>query len=160
MVHLMGLKAINDHENDPMALAPESARKADGFTVHAGLSESSRVLFTRPDLVKPGLFAAPALTAADFGALVSLAKTDAWQGYWGAPASSTVALGAALLENTASRIGAIADAVLDGTPWPVERFYTESAMDPADRAISRDTEQREQELLRRQQAWIKTQGLQ
>jgi creatinine amidohydrolase/Fe(II)-dependent formamide hydrolase-like protein len=159
MVHLMGLKAVNDHENDPLALAPEASRKADGFTVHAGLSESSRVLFTRPDLVKPGLFAAPALTADDFGALVSLSKTKAWQGYWGAPAASTVTLGAALLENTAARIGAIVDAVLDGTPWPVERFFTESAMDPADRAISRDAEQRERQLLARQQAWLKKHGL-
>jgi creatinine amidohydrolase len=159
MVHLMGLKHVIEQMDAPLAQAPASARAADGFTVHAGLSESSRVVFVRPDLAKPTLFSAPPLTSRDFADLERLGKTDAWVGYWGAPAASSVALGAALLEHTAAEIGAIADAVLDGRPWPTEPFFTEDTMDPEDVAISRETEARDRALAGRQEAWLRKRGL-
>ena len=159
MVHLMGLKTVVERADAALAQLPEAARAADGFTVHAGLSESSRVLFVAPSLVEPGLFSAPPLTATDFPDLERLGRTDAWKGYWGAPAGSSVALGAALLEGTAAEIAAVADAVLDGRPFARDPFYVESLMDPADVAISRDTESRERQQAARQRRWLAAQGI-
>jgi creatinine amidohydrolase len=154
MVHLQGLKSVNAPERFPEGLVNEAARRADGFTVHAGLSESSRVLFTRPDLIPPSLFSAPALTATRFADLVGLGKTDAWTGYWGNPAASSIALGAALLDEMASRIGVVAEAVLDGKPWDREAFFTIANMDPVDVQISVELRQREAGLEKRQADWL------
>jgi creatinine amidohydrolase len=159
MTPLIGLKAINTLPPLPSAIVPDAASSADGFTVHAGLSESSRVLFVRPDEVRPGLVQAPALTAKDFEDLVRLGKSDAWRGYWGAPAASTTTIGAAAMEGTLDAIDAVAQAVLDGRPWERDRFYVDALMDPADLQISRESAAREATLRARQQAWLKSKGI-
>lgn len=158
MVHLMGLKAVNEQSDAPLSQVPEAAR-ADGFTVHAGLSESSRVLFTRPDTVKTSLSSAPPLVAQTFADLVKLGRSPEWTGYWGAPAASTSALGSALMAHQARLLADIAFAVLDGRPWPQEPFYVESTMPAEDRAISRDIEARERQLAARQRRWLSGRNL-
>jgi creatinine amidohydrolase/Fe(II)-dependent formamide hydrolase-like protein len=159
MVHLMGLKSVNTLPPLPAAIVPEAAAAADGFTVHAGLLESSRVLFVRPDQVHKGLFNAPPLTARDFPALVTLGKAAGWPGYWGAPAASTATIGAAALEQTLDAITTVAVSILERTPWSRERFYTEANMDAADVQISRESAVRESELRAKQQAWLRRSGL-
>jgi creatinine amidohydrolase/Fe(II)-dependent formamide hydrolase-like protein len=159
MVHLMGLKSVNTLPPLPAAVVPEAAAAADGFTVHAGLLESSRVLFVRPEQVHNGLFNAPPLTARDFPALVTLGKAEGWPGYWGAPAAATATIGAAALEQTLEAISTVAVSILERTPWGRERFYTEANMDPADVQISRESMARESELRAKQQAWLRRAGL-
>ena len=159
MVHLSGLKMVSEQSEAPMALAAEADRNADGFTVHAGLSEASRVLFARPESVRASLFAASPLTGKDFADLVRLGKTDAWSGYWGAPAGSSAWLGAALMGQSARLMGEVADAVIEGRPWPAEPFFTERTMGAEDIAISRAIEARERTLVARQRAWLQKKGL-
>ena len=159
MVHLVGLKSVTADGEAPMKLANDADRRADGFTVHAGLSESSRVLFARPDTVRPSLFTARPLTAKDFADMVALGKTDAWSGYWGAPAASSAWLGAALMGQSARLLAGTVDAILNGRPWPAEPFFTEASMDPADVDISRALEAREQVLVARQREWLRKKGV-
>lgn len=159
MVPLLGLKAANILPPLPSAIMPEAASVSDGFTVHAGLSESSRVLFVRPGAVRSGLFTAPALTATDFADLVRLGHTSAWRGYWGAPAAATTTIGAAAMEQVLTAIASTAEAVLDGRPWNRERFYVEALMDPADVQISRDSAAHDATLAARQQIWLRAKGL-
>lgn len=98
MVAPMGLKTLNTLPPLPAAIVSEAAAARDGFTVHAGLAESSRVVFVSPGEVKPAIADAPPLTAKDFGDLVRAGRTPAWRGYWGAPAAATTTIGAAAMD--------------------------------------------------------------
>ena len=52
MINLSGLAmgSLRDPKNESLT---KQERDEDGFSIHAGLSETSRILFLRPDLVRP-----------------------------------------------------------------------------------------------------------
>lgn len=54
----------------------------------------------------------------------------------------------------ASRIGVVAEAVLEGKPWDREAFFTIANMDPVDVQISVELRQREAGLEKRQADWL------
>jgi creatinine amidohydrolase/Fe(II)-dependent formamide hydrolase-like protein len=127
MVHLFGLALP---PAAPTAGAPAPAvppltpaeRQEVGVDVHAGRSETSRMLFVRPDLVGRGfrqLAPIPIPPAAMRGGLAALAGLDAlrapdWPGYVGSPRLATAAFGEAEMRARAARATAAALRILDG----------------------------------------------
>ncbi|CAN5629721.1 hypothetical protein BH20VER1_BH20VER1_11290 [soil metagenome] len=153
MVHLMGLAALENccswkEGADPAAVAE------DGFTVHAGVSESSRVMFVAPETVKPEIADAASVTGKDFAELVRIAEQKEWPGYFGAPRFASAEIGRRVMEAQAAKLSEIAQAILDGKDWPEERLYTEDKMDPADVKISRATEAVDAAIAKRQKSWL------
>jgi creatinine amidohydrolase/Fe(II)-dependent formamide hydrolase-like protein len=83
MVHLFGLL--------PVFLAGAPPRATDAvpdLDVHAGQEETSDLLFLRPDLVAPGYRTAPSLIGADWPALMHIARSPDWPGYFSAPSQA------------------------------------------------------------------------
>jgi creatinine amidohydrolase/Fe(II)-dependent formamide hydrolase-like protein len=153
MVHLMGLKAVETccswkEEANPAAVAE------DGFTVHAGVSETSRVMFVAPETVDPAVAAAPSVTGGSFADLAKIAKAKDWPGYFGAPRFASAEIGGRVLRAQAAKLREIAVAILERKPWPQERFYTPESMDPEDLKISRETEAADAAIEKRQKAWL------
>jgi creatinine amidohydrolase/Fe(II)-dependent formamide hydrolase-like protein len=153
MVHLMGLAALENCCSWKEGAAPEAVAE-DGFTVHAGASESSRVMFVAPETVKPEIASAPSVTGKDFADLVRIAGEKKWPGYFGAPRFASAEIGERVLRAQAAKLGELATAIIDGKEWPQARFYTESEMDPEDVKISRATEQADAAIGKRQEAWL------
>jgi creatinine amidohydrolase/Fe(II)-dependent formamide hydrolase-like protein len=153
MVHLMGLAALENCCGWKEGAAPEAVAE-DGFTVHAGVSESSRVMFVAPETVKPEIASAPSVTGKDFADLVRIAGEKNWPGYFGAPRFASAEIGERVLRAQAAKLGEIATAIIDGKEWPQARFYTESEMDPEDVKISRATELADAAIEKRQKAWL------
>ena len=71
MVHLSGLATVAGAV--PRDLFSPAQRSAEGFSVHADADEHSRLLFLRPDLVRPDVATAPPVVGHNFADLVALA---------------------------------------------------------------------------------------
>jgi creatinine amidohydrolase/Fe(II)-dependent formamide hydrolase-like protein len=88
--------------------------KRTGFEGHAGAAETSLLLFLKPDLVKPSYRELPPFVAPDIDAFARTSERQGWNGYWGAPAEASRALGKALFDDVAERTTHLAERSLAG----------------------------------------------
>jgi creatinine amidohydrolase len=155
MVHLLGGAGLMTCCEGWKSLLPPQALKEDGFTVHAGLGESSAILFLRPDLVPSAIQQAPSQTAADFAALEAVARTADWPGYFGAPRHASAAAGAAMYREEAHHVIEHALKVLDGQGGaPGPRRADAIVQNPISRGIALDSGADEAAREARQRAWL------
>ena len=155
MVHLLGGADLMPCCAGWKSLLPPQALKEDAFTVHAGLGESSTLLFLRPDLVPSAIRQAPSQTAADFPAMEALARAADWPGYFGAPRHASAAVGAERYREEAHHLIEYALKVLDGqegTPGP--RRADVIVQNPTVRGVLVDSSADEAAREARQRAWL------
>ena len=115
MVHLTGLQPGTSAAESVLASGVSKAALAeDGFSVHAGLVEHSRLMALRPDLVSAAVANAPSVTGKYFADLRRIAAGEKWPGYFGAPRHASPALGRRLVEEQNQRFVALALRILDG----------------------------------------------
>jgi creatinine amidohydrolase/Fe(II)-dependent formamide hydrolase-like protein len=81
--------------------------------LHAGMDETSAMLFLRPDLVRPEFRDAPRAGAPDMEALVSLAQAPQWAGHLGSPRLATTAHGSSAVMAFTTKLVAAATSILD-----------------------------------------------
>ena len=73
-------------------------RSSFGLDVHAGVSETSQMLATHPDLVRPIFKSLPSRAGRSLEELRQIATRPGWQGYLSSPASATAEYGHAVKE--------------------------------------------------------------
>jgi len=153
MVNLAGLVALDQLDEIVNGLKSEAARNEDGYTVHAGMSETSEALFLVPDLVSPDYKQAPALTGRNWDDLVAFAKKADWPGYFGSPRLASAAVGARALKEYSTRLNKLALEILDGRDYRAMPRFADDALKaiPADNATVRH----EQAVERKQSDWLK-----
>lgn len=157
MVHLCGLlPVLTATGGDALDTA---ALVEDGFSVHAGVGETSMMLFLRPDLVPPSQHGAEPRSGADWPALVRIAREPSWPGYFGSPRIATAAQGARAYRVAMDTAVAYALKILDGMdPRDVPRVGDAARDNPENVAIDGDALQRETEILRKQEDWLARRG--
>jgi creatinine amidohydrolase/Fe(II)-dependent formamide hydrolase-like protein len=155
MVHLYGLQEMRECCGETKRrLLSEAALKEDGFTVHAGASEHSSILFLRPDLVPAAIASAPPVTGTSFEDLVRLAAAPGWTGYFGSPRLASAALGAQSYASHKEFLVGLALRVLDGwDPSREPRYATviEAITPVRDLLAARKAEEQRQQ---RQREWL------
>jgi creatinine amidohydrolase len=152
MVHLLGLVAPEVPQGGDLT---QAEKNEDCFSVHAGASETSALLFLRPELVSPGVRQARPQTGRTWEDLVRLARAPGWPGYFGSPRLATAARGAQLSAGEASAYVGLALRILDGLDErQMPRYSDLAAKSDPNVAIDRDALGRERVILRRQQAWL------
>ena len=85
----------------------------DAGSVHAGLLETSQVLYLRPDLVSPDVDAVPSVSA-PMREMTGVAEDSAWAGYFGAPRHATAVFGEVTLETEIEAWVDVALSILGG----------------------------------------------
>jgi len=95
-------------------LSEVESRENGSFDVHAGLDETSRLLFLRPDLVNPSYRTLPSFAANNPLELFQVARAANWSGYIGSPRLATAAYGARSQQYRSALANALAIAILDG----------------------------------------------
>lgn len=135
-------------------LTPEILAE-DANSVHAGLSETSRVMYVRPDLVSvERVRNTPSITTPP-EALVETARAPDWPGYFGAPRHASAALGRAAQEAAATSWIAIAMRILDGADERSMTRYADMMLSlPAIRAVGEETARYEESVRAKQEAWL------
>jgi len=156
MVNLCGLEPSDAL---PAPKLPDAAAKANGIDIHAGASETSRILFLKPDLVSARVAEAPDHGAFSFPKLGEIARDAAWPGYFGAPRYATAAHGEAVMRQRAANYNRSALAILDGKdPREIPRYATgalEAEKEGAAQSLAYD-----ETVRKRQENWLKKNGFQ
>jgi creatinine amidohydrolase/Fe(II)-dependent formamide hydrolase-like protein len=157
MVHLYGLFDMSFCCDLAKQFLTPTQLQEDGFTVHAGASEHSSVLFFRPDLSASAYRAAQSYTGKkeDLADLRRIAKRDDWPGYFGAPRNASAALGASSAEAQRKKLLELATKILDGAdPRAFVRYADVLGKDPAVQEIGRGAEEHERSVAQKQREWL------
>ncbi len=166
MVNLHGLEPNSEQlsklkltQSYPHTSAVED--KENGLLdVHAGLEETSRLMFLRPDLVNPIYRTLPPFTANTLSELFQIAKAPNWRGYIGSPRLATANYGAQLQQYRAAWNNALAIAILDGLDEREIPRYADFMLN--DKTVVRELEgstKYEAEIERKQREWMKKKGI-
>lgn len=157
MVNLPGLLLPS---SEPQGERSAKVREEEGaFEVHAGMSETSRILFLRPDLVPAGVGTAAPLTANRPADAVSIARQPGWAGYIGSPRLATASYGAREMRRRADEYERAALSILDGADAYAMRRLSDVAFgNPDVAAIERGTQAHEDALARQEKDWLDRHG--
>jgi creatinine amidohydrolase/Fe(II)-dependent formamide hydrolase-like protein len=151
--HMINLRALLRPELRPNTRSEEEQRDD-----HAGVGETSTILFLRPDLVNPSYKNAEPLPARDQKHRVEIAKASNWPGYWGSPGSASASAGAKQWKVSSSRWVELALKILDGFDYrQMKRLGDEIRVGEA--SVGKNFRQHNQEIERKQQEWLKKKGL-
>jgi len=137
----------------------EEERREDAGSVHAGASETSLILFLRPDLVSSAYKDTRPLPAPDRKTNVEIAKAKDWPGYWGSPRLATAAAGAGRWKGSSSRWAELALKILDGFDYSQMKRLGDEITPPAEASVGKTFTQHNQEIETKQREWLKQKGL-
>jgi creatinine amidohydrolase/Fe(II)-dependent formamide hydrolase-like protein len=159
MVNLAGL-LVKPTESE-ISRTAEVLKEEGAFEVHAGMSETSRILFLRPDLVPLSYLTAKPFTANNPSEAVRLARSGNWLGYLGSPRLATAAYGALKMRSDANEFNRLALAILDGLDERTITRVSDVAFKNKDVAeIEAGTSKHYAGIERRQTEWMKKKGIQ
>ena len=159
MVHLTGLvspspAAVNLNLTD-------QERQQNGFDVHAGMTETSELLFLQPRLVSPAYRTAQPHAGSTWRQLVDKGTEANWPGYFGAPALAEASRGAALLRADAQTLSDLAVRILDGFDWrTLQRRADSQLTDNAIKEYNEAADQHAKAIAEKQSTWLRRKGLQ
>ena len=160
MVNLPGLLPKPAADLPPLPTLTEKEREENGLDIHAGMSELSRILYIRPDLVDFSYKTARPFSADSMESLVQIAKADSWLGYFGSPRLATASRGAQIYRRYSVQMIDTALKILNGLDErTITRFAGESLSDPGEFAVSLGSIKRDEEIERRQQEWLRRKQL-
>ena len=167
MVNLFGLEPTPEQLSKLKMVhirpVPSAAEKeaAGSLDLHAGFSETSRLLFLRPDLVSPMYNKLAPFRVNSPVELFQVAKTRDWPGYFSSPRLARVDYGAKLMEYNAAENSTMALAILDGSldEQDVPRYATIMlGIKPVADGLEGSTRY-EAEVERKQREWMKRKGV-
>jgi creatinine amidohydrolase/Fe(II)-dependent formamide hydrolase-like protein len=154
MVNLMGLNLTVTHWFE----APKSneQKAEDGFTIHAGVAETSSILHLAPHLVDSGYKQAPSFTGASMEELVQIAKRPDWKGYFGSPRLATPTFGRQAWESNSKMFTQVVLDILDNkiSPDTVLRFGDSSKDSLIDVMLDSLSLREEQRRKEKQVDWL------
>ena len=159
MINLMGLTPIilNWFESSKT----QQQQKEDGFTIHAGMAETSSMLYIAPHLVDSGYKNATPFTGGSMEELVQIAQRPDWKGYFGSERLATSDFGRQPWNNNSKMFTQYVLDILDNkiNADKIQRFgeyIKQSKMDVLLDSLSLKEEQRRNE---KQQSWLQKKGL-
>jgi creatinine amidohydrolase/Fe(II)-dependent formamide hydrolase-like protein len=157
MVNLPGVL----HEAQEPDPRPAPVRAEEGrFEVHAGMSETSRIMFLRPDLVGAAAKSAAPLGADTPAQAVAIARRAQWPGYIGSPRLADAAYGAHQMRTRSEQYVRTALALLDGAdPHSLPRLSAVAFGNPDVSAVEASTLQHERALEQQQNEWMARKGI-
>jgi creatinine amidohydrolase/Fe(II)-dependent formamide hydrolase-like protein len=158
MVHLTGV--IRPTRTAPELGLTNDEASENGFDVHAGMNETSRMLFLRPDLVRPGYRTAQPQAGATWRDLVAKGAAGGWPGYFGSPRLATAARGAEIMRVQAQELSELAIAILDGFDHrTLRRRAAQSLTDGGVRDWDGAAVEHGRRIQEQQESWLRSKGL-
>lgn len=159
MINLMGLTQIilNWFE----ASKTQEQQKEDGFTLHAGMAETSSMLYIAPHLVDSSYKNATPFTGSSMEELVQIAQRPDWKGYFGSQRLGTFDFGRQAWNNNSKMFTQYVLDILDkkinvDTIQRFGEYIKQSKMDVLLDSLSLKEEQKRKE---KQQSWLQKKGL-
>ena len=157
MVNLIGVI----HPDPPANNRPlsDSVWKEEGLSVHAGLIETSWMIYVRPDLIDSDYVNAPAVTANTWDDYETLPNEEDWPGYFGSPRLARADIGADRMEAWASNASDLALRIIDGLDHR-ELLRHANGQNPAIQRIDGLISDHASRIKERQQEWMRANEVQ
>jgi creatinine amidohydrolase/Fe(II)-dependent formamide hydrolase-like protein len=167
MVHLRGLVPTPEQlaklklTPPDLGLSEAQATEIGNMDEHAGFDETSRLMFLRPDLVSTTYAQLPARTTNNPAEFFARARVEAWPGYLSSPRLANARHGAMLQQYRGLRDTTLALAILDGSLNEREIPRYSAMMTGNEQLMSAlsASAQNEQDRARRQQEWLRKNGI-
>lgn len=157
MVHLAGLQSVFAALDGPKSPAE---RAADGLPIHAGMDETSLLLYLQPNLVRSAFRHASDHSDSTMDGLVARAGSDGWPGYFGAPRLATATHGERIWTALRDSTAAVALRVLAGRDHELtDRFATLMEGSAPDVRLDAASRRAEEVRAQRQRAWLSKHGV-
>jgi creatinine amidohydrolase/Fe(II)-dependent formamide hydrolase-like protein len=133
--------------------------EADGLSPHAGMVETSWMLYLRRDLVAGDVRSSTDQTARTWDDLMRVASRATWPGYFGAPRYASAEFGEQHWRALRGWYVALASRILAGLDYStLARRGRLAASNPANVDIDNAALAREREIEAKQQAWLARQS--
>ncbi len=147
------------HPSPPASYHPisEEADNANGLEMHAGLYETSQMLFLRPDLVHPDYKDLGTYPVNELDDLPRYAQGQDWPGYFGAPNFAKADIGARSMITQSENINDLAMKILDGLDPASLSSYTDS-QNPALLRLDKEILKLEKTYTTKQNKWLESKG--
>lgn len=166
MVHLVGLQPTKEQYAKAGLTAAypeltEAEEKENGPDIHAGLDETSAMLFLRPDLVSPIYKLLPPLTVSSPAVQYEIAMAANWPGYLGSPRLGNASFGSRKMQWRAAQAKAIVWAIIDGVlderdipRYSKSMFDNKEVVKSLEGVIKDDADR-----ARKQREWLRKKGI-
>ena len=123
MVHLWGLVPVLGGWGSALQSLTDAEKKEEGVSLHAGMDETSLLLYLQPALVSPGYKRAPVVTGHTLAESFGVTKSADWPGYLGSPRLASAALGKKIWDSFAAAAIEHTLKILDGAdPAQFQRY--------------------------------------
>ncbi len=156
MVNLIGVWDA-DRPAEAQSLT-ELENAEDGLAVHAGLVETSWMIYMRPDLVRSEYKYAQAVTVTEWDEYETLPNVEDWPGYFGSPRLARADIGADRMEVNARNLSDLALRIIGG----LDHRSLPRAADgdnPAIKRLDGLITDRSSRIAEQQQEWMRTNGI-
>jgi creatinine amidohydrolase len=155
MVHLWGLVPVLAGWGNALQGLSDAEKKEEGVSLHAGMDETSLLLYLRPDLVTPTYKQAPVVTGQSLKESFDVAKRADWPGYLGSPRLASAAFGEKIWKSFASAATDHAIKILEGAdPASFPRYADYLEKNPLYQEWIKAATAHEAGLEAKQRAWI------
>lgn len=157
MVNLTGVVDPNAPA-EPVQI-PDEHLKENGLAVHAGLEETSWMMYVRPDLVEDGHRDAMPVTITEWNQYAQVPNEESWPGYFGSPRLAGADVGAELMETWAENTTNLALRIIDG--FDHRRLKRLGQGDnPAIARLDSIIDRKSDEIRKKQEQWLQANGWQ
>jgi creatinine amidohydrolase/Fe(II)-dependent formamide hydrolase-like protein len=155
MVNLWGLLPVLAGWGSVMGTLPDSVKREDGVSLHAGLDEHSMLLYLDSTLVARDFRSAPTVAGASYDSSFAVAHRPNWPGYLGAPRLATAATGEAIWDGFSRATVRTAVEVLQGAdPAKYPRYMTFLRRSPLYQGWIRSAQRRDSVEAEQQRQWL------
>ena len=155
MVHLWGLVPVLGGWGRALATLSDAEKKEEGVSLHAGMDETSLLLYLRPELVAPTYKGAPVVTGHSLKDSFEVAKAMDWPGYLGSPRLATARLGEVIWKSFVAAAVEHAVKILDGVePEKFQRYADLLEKNPLYQGWIKEAAAHAERLEAKQQAWL------
>ena len=136
-------------------------RAEDGLVIHAGMDETSMMLFVKPNLVTRSFLDAKPASGTTMPDLITLAKDESWRGYFGSPRLAKASKYRTGWGRAEALVIKYALEILAGTnARTIRRFGDEMLSSAPDVALDHTSLLHEDEVAEKQQQWLRAHSLQ
>ncbi|MBK8006960.1 MAG: creatininase family protein [Gemmatimonadetes bacterium] len=158
MVNLWGLLPVLAGWGSVLGELPDSVKKEDGVSLHAGLDEHSMMLYLAPELVAKDFRSAPTWAGGSYDSAFATARREGWPGYLGAPRLASVEVGKRIWDGFSGATVRVAVEILRGKdPATYPRYMSYLKRQPLYQGWIAAAEARDSALAARQRAWLDAQ---
>ncbi len=156
MVHLWGLIPVLQAWGRVLNGLSEAEKREEGVSLHAGMDETSLMLYLQQAFVSPAYRSAPVHTGQTLKATVEVAKSPEWLGYLGSPRLGNAARGEKIWKALSAAFIQHALQILDGAdPKKFARYGDALTRVPAYVEMDQAASAREKAIEDKQAAWLK-----